>query len=151
MGCKFSNLVWRHELTPCMLSFLTLFFVSSLYHLLLCYSLFFLLSPSLSVFPDVILCFFLLSLSFMLFFVFIILLFPLPIFPYAILCFFLLSPSYSVFPLICYSLFLCFVTFSYVILCFPSIIFFYFILCCYHSIIFSLSLLILFSVFIPVL
>ena len=51
--------------------FLMLFFVSFFYHLLLCYSLFFIiLSLPLSVFPYVILCFFLLSPSLMLFFVF---------------------------------------------------------------------------------
>ena len=68
------------------------------------------LSLSLSVFPYVILCFFLLSPSLMLFFVFIILslslmLFfvsiilslSLSVFPYVIFCFFLPSPSHSLF------------------------------------------------------
>ena len=83
------------------LCFLMLFFIYSFYHLLLCYSLFFLiiLSLSLSVFPYVILCFFLLYhllLCYSLFFS-IILSLPLSVFPYFILCFFLLSPSLMLF------------------------------------------------------
>ena len=60
------------------LYFLMLFIVSSFYHLLLCYSLFFIiLSLPLFVFPYVILYFFLLSPSLMLFFVYIVLSFSL--------------------------------------------------------------------------
>ena len=67
------------------LSFLMLFFVSSFFHLLLCYSLFlsFYHSPFLSFL--------------MLFFVFIILSLSLSVFPYVILCFFLLLPSLMLF------------------------------------------------------
>ena len=55
------------------------------------------LSLSLSVFPSVILCFFLISPSLMLFFVLITLSLSLFVFPYVIFCFFLPSPSHSLF------------------------------------------------------